>query len=286
MSQSWNIGTLHKPAIWYFYVISNYCGVILCVLVVMLIICNVKRSASDIIVCGLLFACTCMSLNCGTQCVLNIHFDRFYGGTLACEIEAIAHVSSILTEFWCVMFLSVNMYCIVICKNEVSNKMAFLIVCGIVVISLAVTCLLGLVSPIYLVSAGTYCMYAFKSYAIAAWLVPSLLIAITVMIFCHVSVVKHLTKLLAYPTVDTHLNVTTLHDIWKAQLKWRSTLFIFAVIACWGLTSVTCIYEFAVGRATEELVTAVGVMGISFSWIAPLIFLFTSAYRKSLQCPA
>ncbi len=281
---SWDIGTLKKTPIWVFYALSNYVGVFLCAVLMYIVARNPKRSISDIFVCGLASGCLSMSVTCGTQCILNLAANRFYGGNVACQIEAIAHISSVLTEFFCVMSISISTYRGVVHRQEIKQLTALKIVICIWLICTIITCLLSFISPVYLMSAGTYCFFSFSSLAIAGWLVPGLIIALTSMIVCHVLVMKYFTKLLpdakTIKATVTKISGTSFQDLWIRQFQWRSTLFILALLTGWGFAAVTVIYEFAAGEATEWLVTAVGVGGVSFSWWVPLVFLYTSpSYR-------
>jgi len=63
-------------------------------------------------------------------------------------------------------------------------------------------------------------------------------------------------------------------------LWWRSSLFILGLFAGWIMAVPCLIVEFAVGQASEGLVTSLGVTGVSFSWWAPLIYAMTSEDYK------
>ncbi len=286
MSDPWNIGTLKKPGIWIFYFLSNYTGVILCAIMIMDVSRNKKRSISDIFVCGLASGCLTMSLTCGTQCLLNLIANRFYGGEIACQIEAIAHISSVLTEFFCVMALGICTYYRVVHQKTIEQVTALKIVILIWVTCTIFTLITSLFSPIYLMSAGTYCFFAFSSFAIAGWLVPGLIIALVTMFVAHIKIMRFFSNAIATQMyAPNHKNLITQQDIWIRQFQWRSTLFMIILLIGWGFAAVTVIYELVVGESSEWLVTAVGVGGVSFSWWVPLVFLYTSPqYKKSFIC--
>jgi len=184
-SDVWNIGTLHKEGIWGYYVLSNYVGVFLCSILMYSVWKNPKRNATDVIVCGLCSACLILSITCGTQCLVNVFHKRFYGGELACQIEAIAHVSSILTQFFCVAALAIRSYLVVVRKYDLPPRLAAKITAFIWVFCTVMTGLFSLVSPIYLMSNGAYCFFAFGSFAIAGWLLPGLVLALGAMTYCY-----------------------------------------------------------------------------------------------------
>jgi len=284
----WNIGTLHKPAIWAFYILSNYSGVLLCGMLIYSVYRNDNRINTDIFVAGLASGCLTMSITCGTQCLVNVIAGRFYGGETACQIEAIAHVSAILTEFFCVSAISLCAY-LRILKRDVSRRLAIQLVAVIWLVCCFVTGLASLVSPIYLMSAGTYCFFGFSSFAIAGWLVPGLILALGTMFFCHYKIMRWMKKNSSevYVTVIrdgvTQQERITYRDIfWKDQFRMAHIIFMIVLLLGWGFAAVTAIYELCVGPALEWLVTAVGVGGVSFSWVMPLVYGLTSKHHKSM----
>jgi hypothetical protein len=186
----WNRGTMMKPGIWGFYVVSNYLGVCLCALLMWSVWRNPRKTATDILVAGLCSGCLWMSLTCGTQCLISWVVDCFFGGALACQLEAFFHVSAILTQFFCVAAIAVRAYILVVHGYNLSLRQAGVLVGVIWFVCTVTTILLSLVSPIYLMSAGTYCFFAFGSPAIAGWLVPGLVLAIAVMVFCYVQIYR------------------------------------------------------------------------------------------------
>lgn len=263
-----------------FYIIVNFIGVVLCAFLLYVVARNAKRSVSDILTCGLASGCLLMSVFCGMQCLLSMLDGIFYGGVTACKIEAIAHIAAIQTEFACVTALFLNMYFSIVRKKYMSHKFAIILVSVIWIVAVSVTCLLSLVSPIYLMSNGTFCFFAFSSAAIVCWLIPGLLISLGIIIFVHIKTMSYFSKML--PSANSVMmrgkitKFVTLQDIFTQQFRWRSTLFIFALLFGWGSAIVSAVYEFASGETPEELVTSVGVGGVLFSVAAPLIFFCTA----------
>lgn len=288
VSDKWNIGTLYKPGIWSFYFLSNYLGVLGCLILIYFVIRNAKRSASDVIICGLASGCITMSGTCGTQCLLNLIDGRFYGGDIACQIEAIAHISSVLTEFFSVMFTFVTIYCDKVRKRKIDPKTAIKIVITTWLFCTVITLLLSLVSPIYLMSSGAYCFFGFSSPAIALWLVPGLIISLGTMAYLHIKTLNHFKTMLPNSMAgeikmlgsNKAITMITRRHIWLKQFRWRSIIFMIILLIGWGFAAITTVYELAVGQAAEWLVTAVGVGGVSFSWWVPLAFFYTSPYYR------
>ncbi len=285
----WNIGSYHKNPIWVFYLVSNYVGVILSLLTIHSIHKNQKRNASDLFVGSLCSGCAMLSFTCGTQCLINRIFNRFYGGDIACQMEAIFHISSVLVEFFSVALMTWA-YSVTILhpQKQISNKWAWKCIAVVWILCITVTSLGSLFSPIYLMSAGTYCFFGFTSFEIALWLVPGLIIALITMCVYHVKVLREF-KAMILTTRATHnqmmiMNSTTpisSMNLWLGQFKWRSTLFIIILLLGWGFAAVTTIVELTIGKAPEWLVTAVGVGGVSFSWWAPIAYATTCDIQRA-----
>ncbi len=282
----WEIGTLDKPAIWAFYALTNFVGAILCCLLIHLVYKNPNRMSSDVFISGLASGCATMSISCGIECMLSFSAGRFYGGTPACQWEAIFHISSILTQFFCVASLSLGMYWNVVRNKPISIKKATCIVSTIWLSCIVVTCLTSLVSPIYLMRAGTFCFFGFSSLAIAGELVPGLIVSLIIMLYCHIKIIKHFTAMLPkvkLAQIHSSVQMISEQDIWVQQFKWRSTILMIELCLGWGASAITTIYEFVEGNASEALVTTVGVMGVSFSVWVPLSVLYTSPnYRDDV----
>jgi len=290
----WNIGTLHKPGIWAFYILSNYIGVMFCLVLIYSVYTNAKRITSDLYIASLASGCIMMSITCGTQCMLSVIDNRFFGGDVACQFEAIAHVSSILVQFFSVTCMTITFYQSVVKKRTFSDKRILQSIAVIWITCLVITGLASLVSPIYLMSAGTYCFFGFSSFAIAGWLVPGLIVALVTMSICHVMVMRYFTSILIQTMhADTSIVhqlgrqknpiLTTEQDIWREQWKWRSTRFILILLCGWGFAAITAVDELVAGRAPEWLVTAVGTGGVSFSWAVPVVHAFSCEHHRKLM---
>lgn len=278
MSDPWNIGSLNKEAIWTFYIVSNLIGVSLCSFLIYSVWVNKNRLISDIFIVGLAFSCITMSISCAIQCLLSLITGKFYGGTIACQIEAIVHVSTIINEFFCVTALTLSYYFTIVKQRTMNEWMAIKIIFGLWLCSTIMTGLLSLVSPIYLMSAGTYCFLSFRSWGIIAWLIPVFIASLVIMIYCNIQLRLYLKKNVNTPIVAIQNGQILTHDIVKIQCK--STLFIWTVLIGFGFTAVTMIYELSSQeRANEWLVTAVGVSKTSFSSFVPLVYFYSNKKR-------
>jgi len=270
---------------------------------------NPKRNGTDILISGLCSGCLLMSVTCGTQCLLSMIHGRFYGGDLACQIEAIAHVSSILTQFFCVAGIAIRSYLLVVRKYDLATSLALKITVSVWVVCIVLTGLFSLFSPIYLMSNGTYCFFGFSSFAIAGWLLPGLVVALGVMCVCYCRIWQEFkrttlimeaalrilgpraedscsgeatpsTRGTSRSTASRSLTENARRDISHVAVARRSALFIVILLLGWGFAAVTAIYELTVGQATEWLVTAVGVGGVSHSWWVPIMYAYTSDFHK------
>jgi len=151
--------------------------------------------------------------------------------------------------------------------------------------------------------------FGFSSFAIAGWLLPGLVLALGVMSACYWKIWKEFKRttlimeaalkiLGTMEMVSGSGDVTPNHwqasasassrsvaenakrDVSHIQVARRSSLFIAVLLLGWGFAAVTAIYELTVGHATEWLVTAVGVGGVSHSWWVPIVYTYTSEFHQ------
>lgn len=286
----WAIGNIViKQLAWSYYILANFIGVFLCSTVIYAVRKYRNREVYDIFVCLLASACSIMSGTCGMQCLLNmIHGERFWGADDACRVEAIAHVSAITTEFVSTGAMSLSMYYKVVHNREMSEKAAIATVVVIWLLCTLITILFSIVSKLYLVKSGLYCFFRFSSPAIAAWLLPVLMISLSVMYWSHRKIINHFVKD-AEKNVATATErgvdltyVTTPEDIKRKQFKLKSTLFIFLLIGGWCAFCVpTTLWELFWGEADEIMVTLVGFGGTSYSALVTPVYAYTStSYRE------
>ena len=111
---------------------------------------------------GLCSGCLWMSLTCGSQCFANLLYRYFYGGHIACDLEAFFHISAILVQFFCVALIAFHLERLVVRTNfsgpaaDWKPRSAAILVALVWTACIAVTYILSLWSPIYLMSAGTH----------------------------------------------------------------------------------------------------------------------------------
>jgi len=232
--------------------------------------CNRERRIIDYFIGGVCSGCVMLSITCGVQCLTNSAMNMFYGEDPACQIEAIAHVSSILTQFFNVTLMALAFWDIVVWHHNkkpiLTDVIAFRTTIGVWIVCVLITGLLSLDSPIYLVSAGTYCFFTFDSFAIAGWLLPGLILALVTIATCHMQLWRFLRK---NATREYHL------------LEFNYIIFGCVLLVGWGFAAIASVYELGFGRSPEWLVTGVGVGGVSFSWMFPVsVFYQSSDYRK------
>jgi len=226
-------------------------------------------------------------------------------------------VSSILTQFFCVAGIAIRSYLLVVRKYDLAVRLALKITASVWVTCIVLTGLFSLFSPIYLMSNGTYCFFGFSSFAIAGWLLPGLVLALGVMTVCYYKIWKEFKKTTAIMETalrilrrksemtdpETEIDLETpgdmssppkkapstflrsftenaRRDISHVHVARRSALFIAVLLLGWGFAAVTAIFELTVGHATEWLVTAVGVGGVSHSWWVPIMYAYTSEFHK------
>lgn len=91
-----------------YYVFANFVGAWLCLLLVIAVARKLRKgTAADVFLLGLCLGCIFMSVTCGIQCLANlINGGQFYGGDVACQLEATFHISSILVHYFAVVHMS------------------------------------------------------------------------------------------------------------------------------------------------------------------------------------
>lgn len=189
MEDDWHKGTLNKTAIWALYIIFNGVGICLCSVMCASVRKMPNKTSNDILLVVLCSGCIWMSTTCLMQCTVSVAAGYFFGGAVACTIEAFFHVSGILVQFFSVGGLSLRNYFSIVHEKELSVRAAAGCGVAIWILSVVGTVLTGIYSDYYLMSAGTYCFFGFSSYAIAEWLVPGLILAIILMTFSYISIV-------------------------------------------------------------------------------------------------
>jgi hypothetical protein len=283
-----NIRHINREGVWGFYIFCNYLGTALCIFLIYLVYKNKKRNASDIFASGLALSCILLSFPCGTQCLLSAIANDFYGGSAACYIEAVAHISSILTEFLTVTCISVNTYINTVHKRkEISQRLAVIIVSIIWFGCVIITIITSIYTRILLLPPSLYCFPAFDTFMICGLLVPGLIISLGIMTFCHWKINRHLLSDLppkasssSIKNNGVEVRTTTPTDVWFKQIQSRSMLYIIFLLLGWFFAIPTMIFELATGTADQVLVTGVGIGGVQFSVWAPLIYFYTSPLYK------
>jgi hypothetical protein len=207
---------------------------------------------------------------------------EFYGQGGACWLEAFFHVSGILVQFACVVAIGVRNAYTTRSLRHVSVSCAGWTVGGIWVVCTGVTALLSLISPIYLMSAGTYCFFEFKSPAILYWLVPGLILAVVVLIVTFAVMIR----LALHSTAQTGLMTDASERCrFACSLSGRASVFVAVICVGWVPAAFAAFYEYATSnQASAALVTLVGVCGTLHSVLVPLVYSWTAAGEKLCCC--
>jgi hypothetical protein len=275
---NWHIGTLWKPGIWVCYIIFNYVGSAYGIVLMNSIrrMPAQLRTSNDIFVAGLCFGGVFFSLTCGSQCIVNVVHGYFYGGSIACWLEAWFHVSGILMQFFCVTLMGIRNYLTILRRYTMSVSQAVVAVVFVGVTCFAVTFALATVSKLYLVMNGTYCFYRFDSPAILMWLVPALFLAVLTLVFCY-------TRIYLYTRMI--MDAAEMSNASSVRIAKRMFLFVITLLIGWTTAVVTAVYELFYGNAVESLVTAVGVAGTFHTLLVPLVYGYTNiAHRNAIFC--
>lgn len=255
-----------------YYVIGNFVGSWLCLLLVICLIRNLKNAA-DVFLLGLCSGCIFMSITCGFQCLLNlIHDGHFYGGQLACQLEATFHISSILVQFFSTACIGIAHYLAVVkLSKRLSIFHAIVIQFVIGVISVGGTLLTGQYSTLN-VMGRLYCFYRFGDIAIAYWLTLGLAIALILIVFTYGSIfcVFYQTRREVQRLVSGNASGPDEATI-RAGVK--SSVLVLTLLVGWFCAAIATVYELSRNEPTPDgLVIAVGVGGVSHSVFVPLVY--------------
>lgn len=226
--------------------------------------------AFHILVGNLASACAIMSFTCGVECLLGFIDGNFYGGDAACAAEAYFHISSILAQFFSTSAIAGCHYLIGTWQFRVRNRAAYAISTIIWVVCITVTLALSVISPPYLMSNGIYCFFDFNSPAIAYWLVPGLGLCLLSTSFFYIRIFTESWRL-SKVTASSAQSFDKSKQL-AVKLAVSSFSLVFITFVGWSPAAVTTGYEWAVGRATQVLVTAVGIFGTLHSVMIPLAY--------------
>lgn len=117
---------------------------------------NERRTSGDVLIAGLCSACVWMSVTCGTQCLASAISQCFYGGNLACSLEAYFHVSAIVAQFLHTTAIAFRAWRMVVKQQHMTCQQALRTIAIIWTVSILGTLIAALFSPIYLMTAGKF----------------------------------------------------------------------------------------------------------------------------------
>jgi len=174
MVDEYDIGVSHagKMGLWSTYVVVNFIGCSLCLLLIYSVVRLPSRSSSDVLVAGLCFACFFMSATCGIQCSFNLSRGHFAFGYPACFLEAVFHLTAILVMFFNLALLAFDSWRTVVHGKSFGVGRTLLILAAIWVFVIAGLLLSSMASPIYMADSGVFCFFAFDSPLMWAFVFP------------------------------------------------------------------------------------------------------------------
>lgn len=256
-----------------YYVFANFVGAWLCLLLVIAVARKLRKgTAADVFLLGLCLGCIFMSVTCGIQCLANlINGGQFYGGDVACQLEATFHISSILVQFMSTACIGlVHYFAVVHMSKWPGLGAAFVIQFLIIVLGISGTLLTGKYSILNLMGR-LYCFYQFGSPAIAYWLTLVLSVALIVIIFTYVSIFR-----VFYATrrqVQRMVRGRAALDEETIRAGIKSSLLVLTLLIGWICAAIATIYELSRNEPTPDgLVVAVGIGGVSHSVFVPIIY--------------
>ncbi len=285
----WNRGTLeHKRWYWRWYYTGGFVSVIWCGFYALSILCSPKTNqARDVALLGLLLGCTGMSAICATQCFTNdvLGGDRYQDlGGIWCTIEGAGHIYFILIQILSILLLTVTAYVPISRLNkklsgnpEIQPVMGWVWLLVITVFSLlGVGVTLPYSIPV-LQPGGTYCFPPFRSPMILL-LVVCLVISLSVMAVLYCRIYRIANKLAILDARQgKRLDTASMRALAK-----RSIIYYLLFFFGWGAAFVACVWAWTTGDITQTLEVTVGVLGISFSLLVPLVY--GGCHREVKRC--
>jgi hypothetical protein len=268
----WTKGTMDRNGWWAFFGIGNLTGFLLGVTVIYAVWRSRKRKTSnDIFVCCYISGCAQMSIPCAMQCLINWGHGTgsFYGAGMisneaACFIEAFAHVSAIMVQFFGVALIAIRNYLLICHKKVIGNGAAVIIFIMAWIVGLSGTLVIGFYSKIYLMPAGTFCFYQFASPAIAFWFVPVMLMALGIIIFCYYKIwrlCKDISKVAGSEQQRA-----------AAKVAFNTITYTAIFLIGWLPAVITCFYELIEGNISQEFDSTVGLFGTMHSVVVPIAY--------------
>jgi hypothetical protein len=291
-SDPWIRGTLeHKRWYWRWYYTGGFVSVIWCGFYALSILCSPKTNqARDVALLGLLLGCTGMSAICATQCFANDVLDdgehhRYQDlGGIWCTIEGAGHIYFILIQIMSILLLTVTAYVPISRLNKklsgnseiqpVMGWVWFLVIWVFSLLGVGVT--LPYSIPV-LQPGGTYCFPPFRSPMILL-LVVCLVISLSVMAVLYRRIYRIANNLAVLDARQgKRLDTASMRALAK-----RSIVYYFLFFVGWGAAGVACIYAWAEGDITQYLEVSVGIPGIGFSLLVPLVY--GGCHREVKRC--
>lgn len=268
----WEIGhRFSHRGMWAFYSISNYLGAVLNTVLIWGLMQQKRKTSVDVFLVGHASGCAMMSVPCATQCAINwaSGTNRFQRGWIACDIEAFAHVSAIMEQFFFITMIALRNYLSVVHRKTITVRTAWIITLSMWTIGTAVTYGFASVSDVVLMPAGAYCFYDFKSPLIYAWFAPVMVGGLIVTAFCFARIFQVTNRTIA----DLQgANMTLSGPAFNTFTVARNSLIWWLVFLIgWSPAVAECIYTLIVGHMSEVLDLLLAICGSLHSVFVPIV---------------
>ena len=265
----WEIGHLFSHrGMWAFYSISNFLGAVENIILIWALLQAKNKRAVDVFLIAHAQGCAMMSIPCATQCAINwaSGTNRFQRGWVACEIEAFAHVSAIMVQFFAITMMAVCNYLSVVHSYHIRVQTAWIVVAGMWTVGEAVTYGLASASDVVLMPAGAYCFYDFKSPLIYAWFAPVMVGGLIVTAFCFAAIFRVTNRTIA--NVQHNISGPGFSALTVAK---NSIIWWLVFLIGWFPAVVECIYTLITGHMSEVLDLMLAICGSLHSDFVPLV---------------
>lgn len=269
----WEIGHMFSHrGMWAFYSTSNYLGAVLNTILIWGLMQQKKKTSVDVFLIGHASGCAMMSVPCATQCAINwaSGTNRFQRGWIACEIEAFAHVSAIMVQFFSITMIALRNYLSVVHRHNMSVRVAWIIVLGMWTVGETVTYGFASISDVVLMPAGAYCFYDFKSPLIYAWFAPIMVSGLIVTAFCFARIFQYTNR--AINDLMSSSGTTVSGPIFNTMTVAKNSIIWWLVFLIgWFPAVIECLYTLIVGHMSEVLDLLLAVCGSLHSVFVPIV---------------
>lgn len=192
--------------------------------------------------------------------------------------------------FWSLLAISYDAYRTVVKQTPLATNKAVQMAVMMWVINALAAGLLSLVSPLQLVDSGVYCFFAFASYYMACWFLPSIIICVVGMAYYYWNIfalAREVTnKASSIILRGSNGNDTTIDETARRssiKLAQRLALFVIIFFLCWAMASAVILMKLA-DTYTAPWDGITGVFASLHNVLTPFMYGYLNRRLRLFQC--